>query len=326
MTTFGYALSSEEHPPSTLVHNARRAEESGFDFCSISDHYHPWVGAQGHSPFVWSVLGAIAATTERIDVGVGVTCPILRVHPVIVAQAAATTSLLFDGRFFLGVGTGEALNEHVTGERWPRPEIRLEMLEEAVDVMRALWTGDTIDRRGRHYEVENARVFDPPNVPIPVIVSGFGEQAVELAGRIGDGYWGHAPERETMDAFERAGGSGPRYAQLNLCWASTVDEARATVHRVWPNSALPGQLSQDLPTWTHFEQASELATVDDVVASTPVGPDIAEALRESVREFVDAGYDHLYFHQIGPDQHGFFEYWERTLRPALVEFSGAAAR
>jgi G6PDH family F420-dependent oxidoreductase len=326
MTAFGYTLSSEEHAPATLVHNARIAEESGFDFCSISDHLHPWVRAQGHSPFVWAVLGAIAHATDRVEVGVGVTCPILRVHPVIAAHAAATASQLFDGRFFLGVGTGEALNEHVTGDRWPRPELRLRMLEEAVHVMRSLWTGETFDHVGRFYEVENARIFDPPPSPIPVIVSGFGTQAAELAGRIGDGYWGHAPDTETMAAFERSGGSGPRYAQLNLCWAEHVDAARETVYRGWPNGAVPGQLSQDLPTWTHFEQATELATVDDVVASTPCGPDIAGALRDGVRQFVDAGYDHLYFHQIGGDQHGFFQFWERELRPALVEFAGARAR
>src|SRR5919112_4126258 len=188
MASFGYTLSSEEHPPGQLVQNARRAEEEGFDFVSISDHYHPWVTAQGHSPFVWSVLGAVAASTERIEVGVGVTCPIMRIHPAVLAQAAATTSLLFDGRFFFGVGTGEALNEHILGHRWPRPEVRLAMLEEAVDVVRRMWTGETVDHRGDFYEVENARLFDPPEQPPPVIVSGFGPQAIELAARIGDGY------------------------------------------------------------------------------------------------------------------------------------------
>jgi coenzyme F420-dependent glucose-6-phosphate dehydrogenase len=202
-------------------------------------------------------------------------------------------------------GPAKHLNEHVAGARWPRPEIRREMLEEAVAVMRDLWSGETVDHRGRYYEVDNARLFDPPAQSIPVIVSGFGSQAAELAESIGDGYWGNAPDREMIEQFERAGGSGPRYAQLNLCWAASVDEARETAFRTWPNAAVPGQLSQDLPTWTPFEQASELATVDDVVKHTPVGPDI------------EAGYDHLYFHQIGSDQRGFFEYWGRVLRSAL---------
>jgi coenzyme F420-dependent glucose-6-phosphate dehydrogenase len=319
MIAFGCTLSSEEHAPTTLVANARRAEASGFDFVSISDHYHPWVSAQGHSPFVWSVLGAVAASTERIEVGVGVTCPIVRVHPAVVAQAAATTSLLFDGRFFFGVGTGEALNEHVVGQRWPPPAVRLEMLEEAVGIMRALFTGETLEHRGSYFEVDNARLFDPPDADVPIIVSGFGPDAASLAGRIGDGYWGNAPERELVGAFEDAGGTGPRYAQLNLCWAESQGAARKTVHQIWPNTAVPGQLSQDLPTWTHFEQASKIVTEEDATRSVPCGPDLVDELRDSVRSYVDAGYDHLYFHQIGDDQEGFFRYWERELRDALTE-------
>ena len=319
MTTFGYTLSSEEHTPSELMRNAARAEALGFDFASISDHYHPWVSAQGHSPFVWSVLGAIAASTERIRVGVGVTCPIVRIHPAVIAQAAATTSLLFEGRFFLGLGTGEALNEHVVGVRWPPPAVRLEMLEEAVAIMRELFQGDTVEHRGTYYEVENARLFDPPRDALPLVISGFGPEATALAGRIGDGYWGNAPKRELLEQFERAGGSGPRYAQLNLCWATSEEDARRTVHETWPNSAVPGQLSQDLPTWTHFEQATQIVTEDDATKSVPCGPDVAAEVAKTVREYVDAGYDHLYFHQIGPDQEGFFRFWEAELQSAVSE-------
>lgn len=321
MTDFGYTLSSEEHPPRELVRNARHAEDAGFDFLSISDHYHPWVGEQGHSPFVWAVLGGIAADTERIPVGVGVTCPILRMHPAVVAHAVATTAQLFgEGRFFFGVGTGEALNEHVLGDRWPRPEIRREMLEEAVDVMRRLWTGETVDHRGAYYEVENAKLFDsPPGGTVPVIVSGFGPDAAELAGRIGDGFWGNAPDQELVEAFEQGGGSGPKYAQLNVCWAEDEQSARKTVHRVWPNGAIPGQLSQDLPTWSHFEMASENVTEDDATESVPCGPDIVDEVLESVAEYEDAGYDHLYFHQVGGEQEGFLRFWRDTLHPALRE-------
>jgi G6PDH family F420-dependent oxidoreductase len=317
MTAFGYTLSSEEHPPGDLVAHAVRAEAAGFDFASISDHYHPWVSAQGHSPFVWSVLGGIAATTDRLRVGVGVTCPIVRIHPAVIAHAAATTSLLFDGRFFLGLGTGEALNEHVVGQRWPAPAVRRAMLEEAVEVIRALFLGDTVDHRGAYYEVENARLFDPPDAEVPLIISGFGTESAEMAGRIGDGFWGNAPDGELVNAFEQAGGSGPRYAQLNVCWATTAEEARRTVHEIWPNTAVPGQLSQDLPTWTHFEQATEIVTEADATKSVPCGPDIADELQQSVQEYVDAGFDHLYFHQIGRDQAGFFRYWEAELEDAL---------
>ncbi len=316
-TAFGYTLSSEEHPPGDLVRHAQHAEVAGFEFASISDHYHPWVSAQGHSPFVWSVLGGIAATTSTLRVGVGVTCPIVRIHPAVIAQAAATTSLLFDGRFFLGLGTGEALNEHVVGARWPPIAVRRDMLEEAVAIMRELFAGETVEHRGEHYEVDNARLFDPPTAELPLIMSGFGPEAARVAGRIGDGFWGNAPDRELLGAFEEAGGTGPRYAQLNLCWASSADKARRTVYETWPNAAVPGQLSQDLPTWTHFEQATEIVTEDDATKSVPCGPDIVDELRESVQQYVEAGYDHLYFHQIGEDQDAFFRFWESELRDAL---------
>jgi coenzyme F420-dependent glucose-6-phosphate dehydrogenase len=323
MTSFGYTLSSEEHGPKDLVAHAQRAEELAFEFVSISDHYHPWITEQGHSPFVWSVLGAIAASTSRIQVGVGVTCPIMRTHPAVVAQAAATTSLLLDGRLVWGVGTGEALNEHILGDRWPAPEIRREMLEEAVVVIRALFSGDTVDHRGTYYEVENARLFDPPSSPIPIVVSGFGPESAQLAGRIGDGYWGTSPDAELVQAFEQAGGSGPRYAQVTFCWAEDEETARKTVHKTWPTAGLSGQLSQDLPTWTHFEQATAPLTEEQVTSSLACGPDICDELVENVGKYLDAGYDHVYFHQIGPDQEGFFRLWERDLQPALAQFNGS---
>jgi len=318
VVSFGYTLSSEEHAPRDLVANARRAEDLGFDFVSISDHFHPWVSNQGHSPFVWSVLGAIAASTERIEVGVGVTCPIVRIHPAVLAQASATAALLLEGRFTFGVGTGEALNEHVLGHRWPRPEVRLAMLEEAVDVIRRLWSGETVDHRGEFYEVDNARLFDPPEAAPPIVVSGFGPEATKLAARIGDGYWGHSPEKELLELFGSEGGRGPRYAQLNVCVADDEATARKTVHEIWPNGGVAGQLSQDLPTFTHFEQAASMVTEDDATESVPCGRDV-EPILESVRAYREAGYDHLYFHQIGPDQAAFFDLWSTELQPALAE-------
>lgn len=316
MVAFGYTLSSEEHAPADLVRNARRAEDLGFDFVSISDHFHPWVNAQGHSPFVWSVLGGIAAVTDRIQVGVGVTCPTVRIHPAVLAQATATTSLLFEGRFFWGVGSGENLNEHILADKWPRPEVRLGMLEEAVEIVRKMWTGETVDHDGEFYEVENAKLFDPPQHEIPIIVSAFGEKAADLAGRIGDGYWGHSPDKEIVERFTKAGGSGPKYSQLNLCVADDEAMARKTVHEIWPNGGIPGQLAQDLPTWTHFEMAAQNVSEEDATESVPCGTDVGRIV-ESAKEYLDAGYDHLYFHQIGPDQDRFFAFWESDLAPAL---------
>src|SRR5919108_5779013 len=208
MVEIGYALSCEEHPPNDLVRSARRAEEVGFTFALISDHYHPWIDRQGHSPFVWSVIGGISQATERLVLGTGVTCPTMRIHPGIIAQAAATSAAMMPGRFFLGVGTGENLNEHIFGDAWPEPAVRLEMLQEAIDVIRLLWKGDTQSHRGRYFTVDNARIYTLPKKPPPIMIAASGEQAAKLAGRAGDGLISTAPEPDTLKAFDKAGGKG----------------------------------------------------------------------------------------------------------------------
>jgi G6PDH family F420-dependent oxidoreductase len=316
MTTWGYTLSSEEHPPAELVRLAQDAEGRGFGFLTISDHFHPWIDEQGHSPFVWSVLGAVAQVTRSVRVGTGVTCPILRTHPAIIGHAAATTAELFEGRFFLGVGTGEALNEHILGQRWPTIETRQEMLSEALDVMRQLWTGSTVDHHGAHYTVENARLYDPPSDPIQVVVSAFGPKAAEVAAEHGDGIWMTGPQDDVLEAFEKAGGTGPRIGQLTLCWSKTEAEGVETARRIWPNTAVPGQLAQDLPTPQHFEQATELVRDEDIASAVPCGPD-PEPVLEQLKSFEKAGLDHVHLHQIGPDQKGFLQFWEKELQPAL---------
>lgn len=312
----GLTLSSEEHPPTRLVELAGLAEGHGFDFVSISDHFHPWIGEQGHSPFVWSVLGAIAERTESIEVAVGVTCPTMRIHPAIIAQAAATTALLLQDRFVFGVGTGEALNEHVLGDRWPPIDVRLDMLEESVEVMRKLWSGENVIHRGQHYTVENARLFDPPRSEFPLIVSAFGPEAAVVAARTGHGLWTNVGSQVVVDAYEKAGGSGPRYAQLTLCWAEDERTAVETAHRIWPNSGVPGVLSQDLHTVGHMEQATSVVTPEMIAQAIPCGPD-PEPVLDSVREALDIGIDHIYFHQIGRDQEGFLSFWDDELRLRL---------
>jgi coenzyme F420-dependent glucose-6-phosphate dehydrogenase len=232
MTEFGYALSSEEHPPHALVENARKAEDLGFEFSMISDHFHPWTDRQGNSPFVWGVIGAISHATERIRLGTGVTCPTIRIHPAIVAHAAATSAVLMEGRFFLGVGTGENLNEHVLGDRWPAPDERIEMLEEAIAVMRQLWEGGYQTHRGKHYTVENARLYTLPDEPVQIAVAAAKEQAAELAGRVGDAFVNTAPDPEQIEQFERAGGKDkPKYGQITVCWARDEDDPRGRCTR-----------------------------------------------------------------------------------------------
>ena len=317
MVAVGYALSSEEHHPNDLVRHARLAEEAGFGFALISDHYHPWVDAQGHAPFVWAVIGGIAQATRSLRLGTGVTCPTTRVHPAIVAQAAATAAAMMDGRFFLGVGTGENLNEHVLGDRWPEWEVRAEMLAEAVEVIRLLWDGGTVSHRGAHYTVENARLYTLPKEPTPIVVAASGPRAADRAGRIGDGLCAVEPERSVVEGFERAGGEGkPRYGQMTVCWAADEASARRTAHELWAYSALPGELSQELPTPAHFEQASALVTEEKLAESVVCGPD-PERHVARVRQYADAGFDHVYVHQIGPDQAGFLDFYRREVLPRV---------
>lgn len=317
MTKYGLTLSSEEHAPNHLVEIAVAAEKAGFDFVSISDHFHPWISEQGHSPFVWSVLGAIANATEKLGVGVGVSCPIMRVHPAISAHAVATTALLFGERFTWGVGTGEALNEHVHGDRWPPADVRLEMLEESIDVIRRLWEGESVTYRGRHYTVEDARIFDLPDPAPPILISAFGERSAGLAARMGDGLWTTGVKKDVIDEYRSSGGDGPVWSQLSLCWERDRQSALERAHRVWPNTALPGQLAQDLRTVKHMEQAAQLVSSEDIEQSAmPLGPD-PEPILQSVADAKEAGVEFIYLHQIGDPLDGFITFWETELRPHL---------
>jgi coenzyme F420-dependent glucose-6-phosphate dehydrogenase len=311
----GFALSSEDHPPNELVRQAQIAERAGFTFGLISDHFHPWVSDQGHSPFVWSTLGGIAQATEKIRMGTGVTCPLIRIHPAIVAQAAATVAAMMPGRFFLGVGTGENLNEHVLGAKWPAPDERLEMLEEAVEVMRLLWQGDYQTHRGKHYTVENLRIFDLPDEPIEVAVAAMQPKAAELAGRIGDALVNVAPKEEIIKSFEEAGGKGkPKYGQITVCWATSKEEAKRTAFEVWPNALVEGSASQELPLPKDFEQLTEGRDPDELEETLTLGNDADEYLQE-LSEYEQAGYTHVYIHQIGPDQEGFLKFAKSELLP-----------
>jgi G6PDH family F420-dependent oxidoreductase len=317
MIEIGYKLSSEEFPPRDLVRQAARAEEVGFAFAAISDHFHPWVDRQGQSPFAWGVLGAVAEATERLVVGTAVTCPTIRLHPAIVAHAAATAAAMLAGRFFLGLGTGENLNEHVLGDKWPPVRVRQEMLEEAVGVIRLLWRGGLQSHRGPHYTVENARLYTLPAAPPPIVVAASGPESAELAGRIGDGFMTTEPDPELLRRFRGQGGDGrPSYVELTVCWAEREEEARRTAHEVWPVAGLGGPLMAELAHPAHFEAAT--ATVDEarVAESVVCGPDPARHVA-AIRKAEQAGYDHVFVHQIGPDQEGFFRFYEREVLPAF---------
>ena len=311
----GYFLSSEEHPPEELVRQARLAADAGFEALWISDHYHPWNHEQGQSPFVWSVIGAVSQVCD-LPITTAVTCPTVRIHPAVIAQAAATSARMCRGGFRLGVGSGEALNEHVTGSRWPTADVRLEMLEEAVDVIRRLLTGERVTHHGRHYTVEDARIFTLPDRPVEIPVSGFGPEAIALAARIGDGFVTTQPDRGALASYREQGGTGPAMAGAKACWGPDRDEAQTLAHRLWANSGVPGELAQVLPSPAHFEQVSELVTPEMVGETMPCGPDVEEHVAK-LAKYAEAGFDELYVAQVGPDQDDFFRVYEAEVLPAL---------
>ncbi len=314
----GYQLASEELDPRRMPGLARRAEEIGFDFVAISDHFHPWTRAQGQSPFVWGAIGAIAAVTERIEVATCVTCPTMRMHPAIVAHAAATAAVQLEGRFVLGVGTGERLNEAILGDAWPPAPVRRAMLEEAVEVMRALWTGEMVHAYGgTHYTVHDARLFTIPDEPPPVVVSGLGPHAAALAGRIGDGYWNTSPDSTLLGTFREAGGEGkPAYGKLDTCVADDDATARRIAHETWPTTALGGEIGQQLATPEHYEQAAAAVTEKQVAEAVLCTNDPGRHVA-AIREYVDAGYEHVHVQQCGQDQDRLLDLYRREVLPAL---------
>jgi G6PDH family F420-dependent oxidoreductase len=309
----GYFLSSEENGPAELLAQARAAEQAGFEGLWISDHFHPWIDEQGESPFVWGVIGALSQATA-LPIATAVTCPTFRIHPAVIAHAAATAAAMLPGRFSLGVGSGEALNEQVLGDDWPEADVRLEMLEEAIELIRELWTGEVVSREGKHYRVRHARIYTLPDQAPPILVSGFGPKSVDLAGRVGDGYVTTMPDSELIDRFRAAGGDGkPVQAGTKVCYSSDEAEARRTAYRLWPNEVLPGELAQVLSTPQHFEQATELVTEEMVAESVPCGPDLDRHVA-AIQEYADAGVDELYVQQIGGGQE-FFDVYEREVLP-----------
>ena len=317
MARVGYFLSSEEFSPNELVEQAKMAQDAGFHGLWISDHFHPWSDAQGQSSFVWGTIGALSQAVD-LPITTAVTCPTVRLHPAIIAQAAATAAVQTGGRFTLGVGSGEALNEHILGNRWPPSTgVRLEMLEEAVEVIRKLWTGKNISHHGRHYTVEGARIYTMPEEPPRIYVSGFGPRACRLAGRIGDGYISTKPDAALVEAFRDGGGAGkPTQAGYKVSWSRDRETAVKNAYRVWGVELVPGELAQVLPQPAHFEQVTSLLSEEAAAEEFVCGDDPDEHLR-MLASYIDAGYDEVFISQIGPDQRGFFDFYARHVLPMV---------
>jgi G6PDH family F420-dependent oxidoreductase len=317
MTRYGYFLASEDHGPRALAEQARMAEQAGFEALWISDHYHPWLDTQGHSPFVWTTIGALAQASS-LPVQTAVTCPTVRIHPAVLAQAAATSGVLHEGRFRLGVGSGEALNEHILGTAWPRAAVRLEMLEEAVGIIRRLLTGERVSHRGRYYTVENARLYTVPDEPVPIDVSAYGPASADVAARIGDGFVTMGPEGGLLRRYRDHGGGARRTScGTKVCYDTDRDRAVRTVHPRWPTMLLPGELAAQLPEPAHFAQATQLIT-EDHVRSGPfaLGADPDEHVR-ALTACAEAGFDYVYVNQIGEDMRGFFDLYRTKVLPQL---------
>lgn len=318
MTEWGYTLMGEQAGPRQLVEDAVRAESAGYDFAVISDHYFPWLSSQGHSPYAWSVLGAAAYATDRLCLMTYVTCPTFRYHPAVVAQKAATVQLLSEGRFTLGLGAGENLNEHVVGQGWPRVAVRHERLAEAVDIIRALFDGGVVDYEGRHFRVDRARLWDMPQSPPPIGVAISGPKSAAIAGAKADVMIAVEPRPELGDLFEKAGGAGkPRVGQMAISYDTDRQAARQRAHDQFRWFSAGWKVMSELPGTEAFAAASRSVTVDDVARAISCGPDVDEHV-EKLRQFVDAGFSHVAVIQIGGAQQEEFLRWsKKTLLPAL---------
>lgn len=317
MVEIGYKLFTEAHSASELVKNARLAEDAGFSFLSISDHYLPWISNHGRAGFAWCTIGGISQSTSRIKVSTGVTCPLVRYHPAIVAQAAATAASMMPGRFELGVGTGESLNEHVVGGVFPTSEpVRLDMLREAVNIIRTLWKGGMQDYYGTYYTVDNAQIYELPEQLPAIRISAEGSMAAEVAGEIGDAliHYEQKPE-EVIETFRASGGEGkPCMVETAVCYGKSEEEAKRTAYEWFPVAANKGELNWIVPTPTHFEQMQQMVTPDDVAEKVICGPD-PQKIIEKMGELADMGYDSVLLHQIGPDQQEFINLAHDTILP-----------
>jgi G6PDH family F420-dependent oxidoreductase len=317
MIKLGYTLSSEEFDPITLVKNARLAEEAGFDFLGISDHFHPWVDEQGQSPFVWNVIGALSEATQNVQVFIEVNCPILRYHPAIVAQAAATSQVQLKGRFILGVGTGENLNEHVIGRGWPPISVRQEMLAEAIKIIRQLWQGGYQTYWGKFFNLDAGRIYTLPKQPVLIIISAMGAKSAQIAGELGDGLVTTKPQPELVKTFLDTGGKNkPIFGQMSLCFDQSEQKAQEIMVKEWPLAGMPKPLNTELRLPKDFESTAKLVRPEDATKDVPLGAN-AEAIIQAIQKYIKAGFDHLYIHNIGPNQEQFIEFARTEILPKL---------
>lgn len=318
MTRFGYTLMTEQSGPRELVRYAVQAEEVGFDFEVSSDHYSPWLASQGHAPYAWTVLGAVAHATARIELMTYVTSPIRRYHPAVVAQKAATLQILSDGRFTLGLGSGENLNEHVVGQGWPSVDLRQDMFEEAVSIIRELHSGRLTTWEGKHFRVDSARIWDCPEGGVPLALAVSGAKSVERFAPLGDHLVTTEPDAELIRGWAKARGRGVgksrSIGQIPICWGPDKEQAIQRAHDQFRWFAGGWAVNADLPTPAGFAGASQFVRTDDVADSIACGPDLDE-LAESVRPFLEAGFTDVALVQVGDELQQ--QFLDQAARPLL---------
>ena len=311
MTNFGYTLMTEQSGPKDLVRHAVSAEECGFDFEVCSDHFSPWLASQGHAPNAWAVLGAVAHATDQVDLYSYVTCPTMRYHPAIVAQQAATVQILSDGRFTLGLGSGENLNEHVVGKGWPTILRRQDMLREAIKVIRELLGGQPVNWRGDYFQVDCARLWDLPDVPVGIAVAMGGSKAVDKFANLADHLVAVEPDGGLVDAWRAARPAangatvGRVVGQIPVCWDPDRDVAVERAHDQFRWFAGGWEVNADLPTPAGFAGATESVRPEDLAQSIPCGPDL-DAIVDAVRPYWTAGFTDVALVQIGGETQDLF--------------------
>ncbi len=318
----GYKLIAEAYGPKEIVEQTIKAEASGFSFVEVSDHFHPWLPEQGHSGFAFAMLAAAAARTTTIELATGVTCPFIRYHPAIVAQAAATVAILADGRFTLGVGAGERLNEHVIGGGWPSVRVRHEMFRESLEIIRLLWSGGSHSYDGKHLTLEDARVYDLPDTPPELAVAISGPKSAAIAAELGDGIFATEPKPELIEAYANAGGSGRKYCEVPMAYAETPEAGAESAHRLFRFGITGWKIQAELPNTVNFDAATAFIEPSDMQEQFACGRDV-ERYVEVAQQFVDAGFDHLALVNAGPDPDGFFAFFERELREPISRLTPA---
>ncbi len=315
----GFTLSSEEFGPKPLAKFGYRAEQYGFKFLMISDHYHPWVDKQGHSPFVWNVIGALSETVKSIPIGTGVTGSILRLHPAVLAQAAATSQVQLEGRFLLGVGTGENLNEHVVGYGWPPIDTRREMLTEMIEIIRQLWTGGYQSYKGQYYEVEDAKIYTMPEKTIPILYSALGPKSASVGGTIADGFVTTSPDKQLVKIFQsQSKKKKPIYGQMSMVYETTKKKAKRILKTQWPLAGLPGQLNSELRLPLYFQNTAELIDYSDLSSKYILGND-KDAVLEMLAKYKSSGFTHVYIHNIGPHQNECIKWLSKRILPSMSD-------